>query len=871
MLLSPLAGRNGGSLSNRLLLLMLVPIFGGSLAVAVQVQLTTDAAQAAQHGDAFIRSAAGLVRIQADFGQEVVPAFAATVLREPATLGPGDVTMIVRALGGASNQLRQLRATTNAAVAAVAVSTAERAVLVAKLAASRAGIDHPKVLVAALSGGIPFLDSLSAVENERVASAARAGVDADGTRALQDVTLTARASQVATSELPAYAATQLLSSEVTAHIRFEWSRAWSAFDIASRDVAQRTAAATAHPWAEVNALPAVKDFNTFLAAQANLGAPPATLARVLQLIVEDSARNRLYTAVLSSTLLRALGAGLAQRTRALQQLVATMAVALLLLTIAVTVSILIRRSITRPLERLAGQATRVSEGQLVDVQISGPREVQTVARALSNSVQSLRDIQAHAEAVAAGDMDSTVLTQSLAGPLGQVVQSSVARIIDATKERKLAQTQLAHRAAHDALTELPNRAQALIFIEQALHRAQRSGNNTALMFIDLDRFKNVNDTYGHAVGDEVLQIVSKRMLETVRDGDSVARLGGDEFVVLLEGVGDELAIATLAERLIANVSLDMEIDHRDVRVGATIGLAFCRDGWVDAERLLHEADAALYRAKNAGRGSVDVFDDGLRRELRERSELERGMAEALLEHQFELHYQPVMSLATQATIGVEALIRWNRPGLGLVQPGDFIPVAERSTLVNDIGRWVLLEATAQLASWQRADDHCREMTVAVNISGTHLISTTLIRDVATALSKSGIAARQLIVEITETVLVNDDPIATNNLDQLRAMGVKISIDDFGTGFTSIGRLSTLRADSLKIDRSFVASPDPAQRALVDLIVSAAHVFGLTVVAEGIEDSEQAERMRLANVEHGQGFLYARPRPATSRFPEISLV
>jgi diguanylate cyclase (GGDEF)-like protein len=379
--------------------------------------------------------------------------------------------------------------------------------------------------------------------------------------------------------------------------------------------------------------------------------------------------------------------------------------------------VLVRRSVTNPLDGLAEQARRISRGELTDVLIRGPHEVRTVARALSSSVASLRSVEAQAAAVAAGDLDSPVVREALPGALGQIVHSSVASIISAINERELAQHELAHRAAHDALTDLPNRAQALVLVEQALHRAQRSSTKTALMFVDLDHFKAVNDNFGHATGDAVLQSVARRMLTAVRDGDSVARLGGDEFVVLLENISDEADIVKLAGRLVEQVSAEMLIEGRAIRIGASAGIAFCRDGYVDADRLLQEADAASYRAKNAGRGRVDVFDDGLRTELKQRAELEQAIATALDDDEFVLYYQVVIDLSTGDTLGVEALIRWVRHGCDLIPPDEFIPVAEQSTLINDIGRWVLQEATQQLARWEQTDPSTSQLSMAVNISG----------------------------------------------------------------------------------------------------------------------------------------------------------
>jgi diguanylate cyclase (GGDEF)-like protein len=628
-----------------------------------------------------------------------------------------------------------------------------------------------------------------------------------------------------------FSATQFLNGGTPAALRAKWAQAWGAAAGASTAVAEQSVPEIAARWNAVNETPKIRKFNAFLASQLtpSNGVPVATM---IDLIIVDGSRNHAYMAVLDSAFEGALSAGRAQRHKAMVDLAWIIAAALLLVALSIGIALLIRRSITRPLDRLAGQATRISLGELTDVHVSGPREVRTVARALSSSVASLRNIEAQAAAVAAGDLDSPVVRRALPGPLGQVVHSSVASIISAINDRELAQRELAHRASHDALTELPNRAQALVLIEQALHRAQRSSTKTALMFVDLDHFKAVNDNFGHAAGDEVLQSVARRMQQVVRDGDSVARLGGDEFVVLLENISDEADIVKLAERLVARVSEVVVIETRAVRIGASVGIAFCRDGYVDADRLLQEADAAAYRAKNAGRGRVDIFDDGLRAELKERAELEQAISDGMANDEFVLYFQDVIDLGTGLTTGVEALIRWIRPGHGVVGPDMFIPVAEQSALINDLGRWVLHVATQQLARWEQTDPSTSDLTLAVNISGRHLVSSQLVSDVSDALAASGIEPHRLTIELTETVLV-DDPIATRNMLSLRDLGVQIAIDDFGTGFTSIGQLPKLPVDTLKIDRSFVASTDPVYQELVRLIVAAAHAFGLSVVAEGI--------------------------------------
>jgi diguanylate cyclase (GGDEF)-like protein len=437
---------------------------------------------------------------------------------------------------------------------------------------------------------------------------------------------------------------------------------------------------------------------------------------------------------------------------------------------------------------------------------------------------------------------------------------AIREIVAAGRKRAELQREIAHQAAYDSLTGLANRAHLLALIEAALHRARRSGSQLALLGIDLDRFKAVNDTFGHAAGDEVLRTVAERMRRVVRAGDTVGRLSGDEFVILIEPLEETSELLELGDRLIGAVSAPIWVGGRDVAVGVSIGAAVSSDGGTDADALLLHADAATYRAKTAGRGRVELFDEALRRQLDVQAETEIAIRTGLAAGEFLLHYQPVLDLSTGRVEGYEALIRWQRPGHGLVPPDDFIPLAEQSTLICDIGCWVLGQATGQLAQWRRDDAAAGGLTMAVNISGRHLASPSIVDDVTTALRASGLPAEALVVEITETVLV-DRLSTTARLQELRALGIGISIDDFGTGYTSIGQLQHLHVDTLKIDKSFLSTAGPGTVELVRLMIDAAHAFGLRVVAEGIEDPDQLALLRRLACDSGQGYLFARPRPA----------
>jgi diguanylate cyclase (GGDEF)-like protein len=437
---------------------------------------------------------------------------------------------------------------------------------------------------------------------------------------------------------------------------------------------------------------------------------------------------------------------------------------------------------------------------------------------------------------------------------------AIEQIAAAHEALETLQDELAVQATHDPLTGLANRTQAMRLLAGALGRAKRRGTSIGLLFIDLDGFKGVNDNHGHQTGDAVLQQVSRRMAHLVREGDFVARLGGDEFVVGIEDVSDEDGVVTLAHRLIAAVSEPIQV-HEDltVQVGASVGIALGRGGETDVETLLHEADLAVYRAKASGRGCAELFSGTARAALKQRNDLERALVDAIADDELVLHYQPIVNLQTGLVECYEALVRWERPGVGLLQPDDFLPIAESSDLICQLDAWVLRAAVAQLARWnrQRGD---RELQVAVNVSGRHISQHRIQSDVAGALRVSTVDPGQLVVEVTETALM-DGSVAATNLEALRGWGVVVSLDDFGTGYQSNAQLSRLPVDVVKIDRRFVAAATTSERSLLELMVKAAHAFGAEVVAEGVESEDQLALARALGCQYAQGFHLGRPAPA----------
>ncbi len=429
---------------------------------------------------------------------------------------------------------------------------------------------------------------------------------------------------------------------------------------------------------------------------------------------------------------------------------------------------------------------------------------------------------------------------------------------------------LEHQATHDPLTGLSNRTHSRERLEGALAAARGSGATVAVIFVDLDGFKAVNDTFGHRTGDAVLRAAAARLTSCARGTDVVGRLGGDEFVVVLADVDDEAAAAEVAGRLLGRLCAPVDVEGGVVDVGASIGVATTRAGAAGADALIHEADTAAYRAKAAGRGRVVVYDAAVRRELDERAAVEAELRAAILAGQLELHHQPVVDLVVGAggsgrdvavVGGMEALVRWRHPQRGLLGPAAFVPVAEASDLVCDLGRWVLRTAALQQAAWARLDPAGRGPIVGVNLAPRHLAQPTVVAEVAAAVTEAGVAPGRLLVEVTETEVV-DSAEALENLRRIRALGVLVAIDDFGTGWTSISQLQHLPCDVLKVDRGLVVSTAPGAAELLALVVSAGHAFGMSVVAEGVETEAQRAAAVAAGADCAQGWLWCPALPAS---------
>ena len=419
--------------------------------------------------------------------------------------------------------------------------------------------------------------------------------------------------------------------------------------------------------------------------------------------------------------------------------------------------------------------------------------------------------------------------------------------------------ELRFQALHDGLTGLPNRSLVLDRVEQALARARRGNTPLAVLFLDLDSFKSVNDTYGHAAGDRLLQAVSARLRSALREIDTVGRLGGDEFVVVAEGAALAMGPEVIAERIQAALTDPFALDGQVeivLRTHASIGIAVGLR--VAAADLLRDADVALYEAKAAGKDCYVVFASEMQMVVQARLELEMDLRRAVGTDQLFLAYQPTVDLRTEMITGVEALLRWNHPIRGLLMPDTFIPIAEETGLIVPIGRWVLAEACRQDAAWQ-GQGHA--LSMAVNVSGRQLDShSDLFEDVRHALVGSELEPALLTLEITETMLMRDATRSAQQLRDLKALGLRVAIDDFGTGYCSLAYLQQFPVDTLKIDRSFINGIDnsPEAGALIHTFVQLGKTFGIETHAEGIEELSQLRYLQGEGCDSGQGYLFARP-------------
>jgi diguanylate cyclase (GGDEF)-like protein/PAS domain S-box-containing protein len=431
---------------------------------------------------------------------------------------------------------------------------------------------------------------------------------------------------------------------------------------------------------------------------------------------------------------------------------------------------------------------------------------------------------------------------------------------DVTHQR-LAEQQVLKLARYDGLTGLPNRSMFIDELERTLARARRHGEAFALFFIDLDRFKNINDSLGHGAGDQLLKVMASRLRELLRDSDLVARLGGDEFVVLLDGTVDAAALAHVARKALAAIAEPVLIESRSYQVTGSIGISLYPDDGADAATLLKNADAAMYLAKDSGKNNYQFYTAQLAAHSAQQFALEADLRAALQRDELQLHYQPKVRVDDGALVGMEALVRWLHPQRGLLAPGAFITLAEDSGLILPIGQWVLQAACRQVRAWR--DAGLQVPRCAINLSARQFVTDTLVDEVQRALAEHALDAGALEVEITESVLMADPQRASRTLQALHELGVQIAIDDFGTGYSSLAYLKRFPAQTVKIDRSFVNGlpQDRDDAAITQAVIAMAHSLGLEVVAEGVETRAQLDFLMRLGCDQAQGYFIGRPVPA----------
>jgi diguanylate cyclase (GGDEF)-like protein len=431
----------------------------------------------------------------------------------------------------------------------------------------------------------------------------------------------------------------------------------------------------------------------------------------------------------------------------------------------------------------------------------------------------------------------------------------IINVVDDVTERRLANERIAHLAHYDALTDLPNRVLFREQIERELQKAAH-GEQFALLYIDIDEFKGINDSLGHHVGDELLKAVATRIKDCIKPGDLIARLGGDEFAVIQTAIGGRADVVEFVARLYDAIRQPYQCLGHHLTTDASIGIALAPQDGTELDQLIKHADLAMYGAKAEGRRTHRFFEPEMDARAKARLTMEQDLRQALVDGGFEIHYQPLLDLANSEVTGCEALLRWRHPQRGMVSPAEFIPLAEDTGLINELGDWVMQTACAEAAGWPS------QIRLAVNVSPIQLKSPTLALRIMRALAASGLPPDRLEIEITEAVLIHDDETALAILHQLRAIGVRIALDDFGTGFSSLSYLKRFPFDKIKIDRCFVSDIEvDGSAAIVQAVVNIAAARNMTTVAEGVETEQQREILHQLGCTQMQGYLFSAPKPA----------
>ncbi len=490
-----------------------------------------------------------------------------------------------------------------------------------------------------------------------------------------------------------------------------------------------------------------------------------------------------------------------------------------------------------------------------EINIGSATEVVGALRSASTGDETIFLFQ---HRLASGDIrDVEVRT----GPIESGGRQLLFSIVHDITERKQAEEQLLHHALHDALTTLPNRALFMDRLQHAIARAKRRPDDRfAVLFVDFDRFKNVNDSFGHLEGDRLLQEVSRRIGAALDPTATVARLGGDEFAILVEEIGGVADATRAAERVQTAFASPVAIRGQKIFTTASIGIAVSQPSYRRPEEMLRDADTAMYRAKAQGRAQSVVFDRTMHAKVVARLQLENDLRRAIAREQFQVHFQPIVALTTGETAGFEALLRWEHPSLGFVTPGEFIPLAEETGLIVALDRWILRRSCEQLRRWQTIAPHSSSLAISVNISGKHLVQPDFLEALTAIVAETGIAPSHLTLELTESALVEHAEAASAVLGNLRALGVHVALDDFGMGYSSLNYLRRFPVETLKIDRSFVGARNGMleNAEIVRAIIGLAHNLGIGVVAEGVETEAQRTMLAGFDCDAAQGYYFSPP-------------
>lgn len=541
----------------------------------------------------------------------------------------------------------------------------------------------------------------------------------------------------------------------------------------------------------------------------------------------------------------------------------TVAAALAVIAVALAAALWFGRSITRPLRALTDQVRRVSDGELArtPLPLRGPIELQVAAAAFNDVAANIELIERKALALAACDFSNPALATTIPGHLGEALSTSIEVLSNSIMQRHELQSRLLHQATHDSLTGLVNRRSIIDALGAAVDRSCRSNRPFAVAFVDLDDFKATNDSSGHAIGDVLLQEVARRMRDASRTDDVVARLGGDEFVIVAEEISGPDEALALVRRVLDAIAEPIQIDGRGFSINASAGIAIHQGPTDDPLSLLAKADLAVYRSKQRAPSAIELYDEELHQVARNHAELEAALWATLgaWGDELEVHYQPIIDAQTGSVASLEALVRWNRPGEGPIAPDQFIPIAEGSELIVRLDRWVMQEAMRQLADWT-GHPILGSVTLALNISARHMNDPRFVADLVECLRSTGIAPDRIVLEVTETALVKDLARTAQQIDAVRALGVAVAADDFGTGHTGLTHLRTLTLDEIKIDRSFT-SEFPAVTEFVQIVMDLARHLGVRTVAEGVETINQADALRALGCDMLQGFLFSPALPS----------